>query len=281
MTSDLLMSETADTQASSVIEVQGVSKTFQRSSDSVEALQSVDLEVGHGQFVTLLGPSGCGKSTLLRIIAGLDSSSSGNVFIDGSRVVDVQSQLGFMFQNPVLLEWRTALGNVLLQAEARGMDTSEAERRARDLLAAVGLVGFEDRYPFELSGGMQQRVAICRALLHDPEIVLMDEPFGALDAMTREQMNIQLEQLWLDGKKSVVFVTHSISEAVLLSDIVVVMSARPGRVVGSVEIDLPRPRGGDKRDRPRFTEYASGLRDLLESAGAFGASGTPTLGSRS
>ena len=195
-----------------------------------------------GQFVSLLGPSGCGKSTLLRVVAGLEPPSDGKVILDGSPVTGPETQLGIVFQSPLLLDWRDAVGNVLLQAEARKMDKGEAERRALALMESVGLKGFEHKWPRELSGGMQRRLSICRALLHDPATILMDEPFGALDALTRDQMIIDFQSLWQKGDKTVLFVTHSISESVFLSDRVILMSARPGRVTLDLTIDLPRPR---------------------------------------
>lgn len=249
------------------IEVVGVTKTYQTRTGAVNALGEVDCTVNGGQFVSLLGPSGCGKSTLLRIMAGLAASSSGLVKIGGKQVTRAQTQVGIVFQNPVLLEWRDTLANVILQAEARRMDRKAAEQSARHLLRQVGLAGFERKRPSELSGGMQQRVAICRALLHDPDIVFMDEPFGALDALTRDQMNIDLQHLWAQGEKTVVFVTHSIPEAVFLSDRVLVMTPSPGRIDLDLHIDMERPRRLAARDSLEFSQYCGEIRRAFTKRG--------------
>ena len=238
------------------------------------ALDRIDLRVDLGEFVAVVGPSGCGKSTLLRLIAGLIPPSAGRITIDGRIVAGPETQLGIVFQKPILLEWRTVLGNVLLQAEMRRLDVSAYLERARRLLAAVGLEDFEDRYPHELSGGMQQRAAIVRALIHDPSLLLMDEPFGALDALTREQMRIDLEELWLSTQKTVIFITHSIDEAVLLSDRVLVMSPRPGRIEKIIDVDLPRPRGLEARALAKFDEAVAAI------TGIFLARGVLPSGSR-
>src|SRR4029077_7007510 len=194
------------------------------------ALDRIDLTVPRGEFVAIVGPSGCGKSTLLRIIAGLLRHTSGSVLLDGREVTGAQTDLGIVFQSPVLLEWRNILGNVMLQLELRGLDPKDYAARAHELLGKVGLSEFHDRRPRELSGGMRQRAAIVRALIHDPPLLLMDEPFGALDALTREQMRIDLEELWMQTGKTVLFITHSIDEAGLLADRVIEMSPRPGRI---------------------------------------------------
>ena len=188
------------------------------------------LTASRGEFVSILGPSGCGKSTLLMIAAGLLSASDGSVIVDGRPVTKPRTDLGIVFQSPVLLEWRTALGNIMLQAEARKLDRREAEERARELLASVGLAGFADKYPHELSGGMRQRVSICRALIHNPPQLLMDEPFGALDALTRDQLVIDVQRIWNERRITALFITHSVAEAVFLSDRVIVMTPRPGRI---------------------------------------------------
>jgi len=245
---------------STAIQLVGVSKSPYSRLGTVEAIADVTCSVSRGAFVSLVGPSGCGKSTLLRIIAGLTSPSSGTVMIENKRVRGPQTELGVVFQSPVLLEWRDALSNVMLQAEARRMDRRQAESKAHDLLAQVGLADFERKRPSELSGGMQQRVAICRALLHDPAIVLMDEPFGALDALTREQMNMDLQHLWSQGEKTVVFVTHSITEAVFLSDRVLVMSPRPARIDLDLRVELERPRSFAVRDAEEFNSYCAQIR---------------------
>ncbi len=249
------------------IEVAGVTKTYRTRTGAVKALAEVDCKINRGEFVSLLGPSGCGKSTLLRIMAGLSASSSGAVKIGGREVTRAQTQLGIVFQSPVLLEWRDTLANVMLQAEGRRMNKKAAEETARRLLEQVGLRGFERKRPSELSGGMQQRVAICRALLHDPEIVLMDEPFGALDALTRDQMNVDLQHLWAQGEKTVIFVTHSIPESVFLSDRVLVMSPSPGRIDLDLRIDIERPRRLAVRDSQQFTQYCGEIRDAFTKRG--------------
>ena len=248
--------------AQPAIIVEGVTKVFRRNGLDTHALDRMDLELSAGEFVSIVGPSGCGKSTLLRIIAGLLPPSEGRVMMNGQVITGPQTNLGIVFQNAVLVDWRTVLGNVLLQTDIRGLPTAQYVSPARALLAAVGLGGFEDRYPYELSGGMRQRAAIVRALIHDPPLLLMDEPFGALDALTREQMRLDLEALWLATKKTVVFITHSVDEAVLLSDRVIVMSPRPGRIERVFTIDLPRPRGLDRRKHPVFhatTEEITGI----------------------
>jgi NitT/TauT family transport system ATP-binding protein len=213
------------------IDVRSVAKTYESDTAKVQALSTVSLEIKQGEFISLLGPSGCGKTTLMMILAGLAAPSQGEVRIGGSRVDGPYTDLGIVFQNAELLEWRTALQNVLLQTEIRKLDKAHYLPVARRLLEQVGLKGFEDRFPDELSGGMKQRVALCRALVHDPDVLLLDEPFGALDAMTRDQMNADLQRLWLEKRKTAILVTHSIDEAVFMSDRVLVMSARPARVV--------------------------------------------------
>jgi NitT/TauT family transport system ATP-binding protein len=240
------------------IEVRGVGKTYRRvrgtSIVETHAIDSVDVSVQESEFVAIVGPSGCGKSTLLRMIAGLHLPTVGEVRIAGRAVAGPQTNLGIVFQSPVLLEWRTALDNVLVQIELRGLDPASYRDRAVALLRQMGLAEFADRHPHELSGGMRQRVAIARALIHDAPLLLMDEPFGALDALTREQMRLDLEALWLASTKTVVFITHSIDEAVLLADRVVVMSPRPGRVDLTLDVTLPRPRGLDARHAREFVD---------------------------
>ena len=253
------------------IAIEGVAKTFRRGATEVRALDRVDLAIASGEFVCLVGPSGCGKSTLMRIVAGLVPATEGRIVIDGRAVAGPETRLGIVFQSPVLLDWRTALGNVLLQVELRGLDPRPYEARARALLAAVGLQGFEDHRPRELSGGMRQRCAIVRALIHDPALLLMDEPFGALDALTREQMRVDLEELWLQTRKTVVFITHSIDEAVLLADRVLVMSPRPGRVERVVGIDLPRPRGLGARKAPEFVAATEAITEIFLERGVLHA----------
>jgi NitT/TauT family transport system ATP-binding protein len=239
-------------------------KTFRgRDGAVVEALAGVSLEVAAGEFVAIVGASGCGKSTLLRLAAGLVPPSTGEVTLDGSRVTAPRAETAMVFQAATLLPWADVLRNVTFPLRLMGKVTSETEGKARALLATAGLAGFESKLPRELSGGMQQRVAICRALLQDPRLLLMDEPFGALDALTREEMSLELLRLWEARKMAVLFVTHSIPEAVLLADRVVVMSPRPGRIVDVVEVNLPRPRSFDQEGTDEFQRCARRIRDHI------------------
>src|SRR5207245_6433811 len=235
------------------------------------AIERFDLAIHEGEFLTIVGPSGCGKSTLLRIVAGLHLASAGDVRVDGRIVDRAQTNLGIVFQSPVLLDWRTALDNVLVQVELRGLDPRAYKERALRMLEQVGLRDFADRYPFELSGGMRQRVAIARALIHDAPLLLMDEPFGALDALTREQMRLDLEALWLATRKTVIFITHSIDEAVLLAGRVLVMSPRPGRIAGIMEPKLPRPRGLEARRSREFAEATERITEIFLARGVLHA----------
>jgi NitT/TauT family transport system ATP-binding protein len=241
--------------------LQDLSKIYATRDGPIRALDRVSVTERRGEFLSILGPSGCGKSTLLMIAAGLMTPSSGVVAIDGIPVMRPRTDIGIVFQNPVLLEWRTALGNVMLQAEAKKLERRAAERRARELLASVGLGGFEDKFPHELSGGMRQRVSLCRALIHNPPQLLMDEPFGALDALTRDQLVLDLQQIWNERRMTVLFITHSVAEAVFLSDQVVVMTPRPGRIDRVINIGLPRPRTLAIRETPEFARYN---REILE-----------------
>jgi NitT/TauT family transport system ATP-binding protein len=238
-----------------------------RDGEEVRALTDISLTQRRGEFLSHVGPSGCGKSTLLMIAAGLVPPSSGAVRVRGQKVDRPRTDIGIAFQSSVLLEWRTALGNVMLQAEAHRLNKKEAEQRARELLDSVGLGGFEEMYPHELSGGMRQRVSICRALVHNPEHLLMDEPFGALDALTRDQLVLDLQALVSERRMSVLFITHSISEAVFLSDRVVVMTPRPGRIDRIIDIKLPRPRTLAMRETPEFAEYSRQILDLFLARG--------------
>ena len=247
------------------IEVRGLRKEFAEL--GVRALEEVSLSIAPGQFVSVLGPSGCGKSTLLRCIAGLEVPSSGGVAVNGALVSSPPEGLGMVFQRDALLEWRTVADNLLLAADFRGGDRAAARSRGARLLALTGLTGFERYYPAQLSGGMRQRVALCRALVDDPVLLLMDEPFGALDALTRDQMNIELQRIWLTEHKTVLFVTHSITEAIFLGDRVVVFTPRPGRVAEVIDIDLPRPRRLAVRAGEKFIGYASHIRRLFEEMG--------------
>lgn len=248
-----------------VISVNGVDMVYGAGNGRpVQALEGIGLEVRRGEFVSLVGPSGCGKSTLLKLIAGLYRTTRGDVAVAGQPVSGPSRDIGVVFQSPVLLPWRTVLRNVLLPVEVRRQDSASFEHRALSLLATMGLEEFHDRYPSELSGGMQQRVAIARALIQDPAILLMDEPFAALDAMTRESLNLELLRIWQSTGKTVVFVTHSILEAVFLSGRVVVMSSRPGRILATVEVKLPTPRTLDIIGSPAFGRLTSYIRAVLE-----------------
>ena len=243
------------------VALEAISQTFQRDGRVTRAIDRVDLSIAPGEFVAVLGPSGCGKSTLLKITAGLIAPSAGRVSIGGIDVRGPYTDLGVVFQNPVLLDWRNILDNVLVQIELRGLPAQAYRDRALELLRSVGLEGFADRMPRELSGGMRQRAAIVRGLIHDPPLLMMDEPFGALDALTREQMRIDLEKLWLGRRQTTVFITHGIAEAVALADRVVVMTPRPGRIDTVLPIDLPRPRDKAVLASPRFAEYCEAITD--------------------
>ena len=247
----------------SLIEYERVRKIYNSGNDEVIALEEVSFGVEPEEFVTVVGRSGCGKSTLLKITAGLLPATGGFVRISGAPVQGPLTNIGVVFQSPVLLAWRKALDNVLLQIEARRLNVGAYRKRALELLELTGLRGFENKYPNELSGGMQQRVSISRALIHDPPLLLMDEPFGALDAITRDEMNLELLRIWSESKKTVLFITHSIPEAVFLGDRVVVMTPRPGRVAEIMTIDLPRPRTTALRDDQKFIGYVRKIRERL------------------
>jgi NitT/TauT family transport system ATP-binding protein len=226
----------------SYLEFRHVKKTFKTRGASVEALDDVSFTVNRNRFVAIVGKSGCGKSTLLRLAAGILGPTSGGIYLEGEEVTGPRAEVGMVFQFPVLLKWRKVLQNILLPLEILGRDVDEYGTQALQLIRLTGLEGFEDKYPSELSGGMQQRACICRALINDPPMLLMDEPFGSLDAITREELNFELLRIWTDKKSTILFVTHSIEEAVLLSDLVIVLSPRPATVDSVHEIDLPRPR---------------------------------------
>jgi NitT/TauT family transport system ATP-binding protein len=240
--------------------MKGLSKVYP---GGKQVLENIYLSFFPGAKIGVLGNNGAGKSTLLRIMAGLLPCSSGSVRVSGREVRGPQTELGIVFQSPVLLDWRHVLDNVLIQIELRGLDVERYRARAEELLASVGLADFKDRRPRELSGGMRQRVAIVRALIHDPPLLMMDEPFGALDALTREQMRIDLEKLWLQQRHTLVFVTHGIAEAVALADRVVVMTPRPGRIERIIPIDLPRPRNKAVITSERFTEYCDEITECF------------------
>lgn len=251
-----------------MIEIASVTKTFTSRSAVLTALSDVSLTIGRGEFITLVGPSGCGKSTLLRVIGGLTNIQKGSVTVNGASVDQPPENIGIVFQAPTLLPWANVLDNVLFPLSMRNALQPDSADRARGLLDMLGLQGFEQRFPRELSGGMQQRVAICRALIGDPDILLMDEPFGALDALTREEMTIELLRIWAQRPRTVVFVTHSISEAVLLADRVIVMSPRPGRIVETIPVDLPRPRRFAQEGTDAFQHCAQRIRELVFTRGA-------------
>jgi NitT/TauT family transport system ATP-binding protein len=253
-----------------VISIAGVSKLFPsrgRGQSALRALERVDLEVEEGELVTLVGRSGCGKSTLLRILAGLIPPSDGRVTIAGREVRGPSRDVALAFQRPALLPWRNVLQNVLLPVEILGLGRAAHRQKAEELLALVGLAGFESSAPHELSGGMQQRVALCRSLVYEPRVLLMDEPFAALDALTREELSLELQRILAERGKTIVFVTHSISEAVLLADRVVVMTPRPGRVAAIVDIQAPRPRSLDLLDGAIVSAAAAEIRAHLEPVG--------------
>jgi len=247
----------------------GVTKIYQTlEGERIHALDSIDLAVHEGEFVSVVGPSGCGKSTLLRLLAGTLAKTSGEILLRGTPVVGPRRDIGIVFQSSTLLPWRNVLQNTLLPVDVQGLDRKRHTERAFDLLKMVGLAGFERKYPFELSGGMQQRVSITRALVHDPAVLLMDEPFGALDALTREQMNLDLQRIWAAARKTVFFITHSISEAVFLADRVIVMSPRPGRIIAELNVTFPRPRTLDVMGTPQFGQLVTEIRRELAASGA-------------
>ncbi|WP_246731446.1 ABC transporter ATP-binding protein [Methylocapsa sp. S129] len=255
-----------------LIEIAGLTKSYAtREGLNVEALAPLSFTVREGEFLTIVGPSGCGKSTLLKIIAGTLRRSAGSVRLQGRAIDGPSRDIGMVFQSPVLLPWRTIEENVLLPIEIQRQDVRNHRARAADLFRLVGIEGFERKYPKELSGGMQQRVGIIRALIHDPAVLLLDEPFGALDAMTREHMNLELLRIWKDAGKTIILVTHSIPEAIFLADRVIVMSARPGRIAEVIEVDLTRPRRLDMINSDPFGDYVRRVRGHFGSHGGLDA----------
>ena len=269
-----------------VVRIAGVDKTFQRGDQVVtRALEAIDLDVAQGEFISLIGPSGCGKSTLLRIVGDLTSPTSGTVSVNGKTAerARLDRDYGMVFQAPVLFDWRTVEDNVKLPLEILGQDGPTRTKRAREMLELVELGDFLKHHPYQLSGGMQQRVAIARALAFQPSILLMDEPFGALDEMTRERMNDEVLRIWQRTGTTIIFVTHSIPEAVYLSSRVVVMSARPGRITRVIDIDLPRPRDEKSRESRHYFELVTEVREALRAGGgnlddSTGLDGPPSLG---
>lgn len=254
--------------AKPLIRIKNLKKTYQaKGKEPIEAIKSLSFDVAEGEFISVVGPSGCGKSTVLKILAGLLPKSDGEVTLREEPIHGPRRDIGVVFQNSVLLPWRNILQNVILPAQVQKLDLRDYRDKALDLLKMVGLERFENKYPYELSGGMQQRVSLARALIHDPSILLMDEPFGALDAMTREYMNLELLRIWNESKKTVFFITHSISEAVFLADRVVVLSERPSTVAEIVTVDLRRPRDLDLMVSDRFGRYVKSIRHRFDARG--------------
>lgn len=272
MTGELTIGGGQSGDSAATVRLDSVRKWYPTTGEPVHAVEDVTLELGHDEFISIVGPSGCGKSTLMLMVAGLIAPTGGTITIGSTEVTEPYTDLGIVFQDPVLLDWLDVMGNVMLQAKMRRLDRAESRERAMELLELVGLTGFEKRRPYELSGGMRQRVSICRALLHDPPLLVMDEPFGALDALTRDQLNLDLLDLWERSRKLVLFVTHSISEAVYLADRVIVMSPRPGRIEKIIDVDLPRPRPLSIRETPEFGKYANEIREIFGRLGILHAS---------
>jgi NitT/TauT family transport system ATP-binding protein len=254
-----------------LIRVERVSKTYRTQDGDVESLRPLTFDIGEGEFMAIVGPSGCGKSTLLKMVAGLLPATSGRITLGGAAVDGPPDNVGIVFQAPVLLAWRTVLDNVLLQIQMRHLPRERFLPKAHALLEMVGLNGFEQKRPWQLSGGMQQRASICRALVHDPAVLLMDEPFGALDAMTREKMNLELQRIWWENRKTVMFITHSIPEAVFLADRVLVMTERPGDIAAIYDVTLPRPRSLAMMADPAFVALTQTIRRHFYSQGTLDA----------
>ncbi|TFL14540.1 ABC transporter ATP-binding protein [Pusillimonas caeni] len=249
--------------ASDYLKAQGISKTFMRNNQAVVALEDFDLSIAEGEFVSIVGPSGCGKSTFLHIVGGFEPRTGGSITLAGKAVSRPGPDRGMLFQDYALFPWRTVLSNVTWALEVKGMSKAEREQRARKYIDMVGLSRFEGAYPAELSGGMKQRVALARTLVYEPQILLMDEPFGALDAQTRELMQEELTDIWQADRRTVLFVTHDIEEALYLSDRVIVFTARPGRIKADIRIELPRPRHAHIRKTPEFMNYHTQIWDML------------------
>ncbi len=258
----------ASASAGTMIRARGLAKSYWTAEGAVESLKPLEFDIRDGEFVSVVGPSGCGKSTLLKLIAGLLPATSGSIEVAGKPVDGPPAGVGIVFQSHVLLPWRTVLRNIMLQVEVRGLARDKGMARARDLIAMVGLSGFENKFPWQLSGGMQQRASICRALVHDPAILLMDEPFGALDAMTREKMNLDLQRIWAAAGKTVLLITHSIPESIFLSDRVLVMSERPGSIAAIYDVALPRPRTLAVMGSPEFAALAQTIRGHFYAQGS-------------
>jgi NitT/TauT family transport system ATP-binding protein len=253
---------------SPLIRVDQVAKTYMTADGPVESLKAVSFEIHRGEFISVVGPSGCGKSTLLKLIAGLLPVSAGEIVLNEKRVDGPPDNVGIVFQSPVLLAWRSVLDNVMLQIELRRLNREAYSAKAKALLEMVGLSEFQRKFPWQLSGGMQQRASIARALVHDPAVLLMDEPFGALDAMTREKMNLELQRIWAETRKTVLFITHSIPESIFLSDRVLVMTERPGRIAAVYDVSLPRPRRLSMMGTAEFAVLAQKVRSHFYAQGA-------------
>jgi NitT/TauT family transport system ATP-binding protein len=254
-----------------LISLSDVAKTYRTRDGEVESLKPLTFDIGEGEFLAIVGPSGCGKSTLLKMVGGLLPATQGRITLGGRDVQGPPDDVGIVFQSPVLLAWRSVLDNVMLQIEMRHLPRASYLPKARALLQMVGLGGFERKLPWQLSGGMQQRASICRALVHDPAVLLMDEPFGALDAMTRERMNLELQRIWYETRKTVLFITHSIPEAVFLADRVLVMTERPGSIAAIYDVRLPRPRSLRMMGDPAFTELTQTIRKHFYAQGTLDA----------
>ena len=254
---------------SAFLQIGQLNKVYHSQREPLYALKDVSLDIEQGEFVSIVGPSGCGKSTLLKCVAGLEPISSGHLALQGDPIVGPPANMGVVFQRDLLLEWRSILDNVLAAAEFHGLERARHAPRARELLALFGLADFMDRYPRELSGGMRQRVSICRALLLDPQLLLMDEPFGALDPFTRDALNAELQRTWMATGKTVIFITHSITEAVYLGGRVVMMARGPGRIADILPIELERPRGLDVRETREFAAYVSRIKETFRELGAY------------
>ena len=252
---------------SALLDVRNITKRFATGDGEIVAVDDVSFSVAPGEFVSIIGPSGCGKSTLFNIIGGLTGDYAGSVTVEGATISGTHPAIGMVFQEESTFPWRTVEDNVAFPLEIAGVAKAKRMERAAHFIALVGLQGFERRYPSELSGGMRQRVAITRSLVHDPAMLLMDEPFGALDAMTREHMNLELQRIWIEKKKTVLFITHSIPEAVFLADRVLVMTARPGRLLDNVRVDLARPRALEVMNTPEFGRYVKEIRAQFNSKG--------------
>ncbi len=264
-----------------LIEVKDVSKTYvSKKGELVNAIGEVSFDIHEGEFVSVVGPSGCGKTTLLMLVSGLLPPTKGKIILKGKTLIKPQPDIGIVFQAPVLFRWRTVIKNVMLPVEVRKLDEKEYYKTAEDLIRLVGLKGFEECYPRELSGGMQQRISICRALIQNPSLLLMDEPFGALDALTRDEMNLELQRIWMKTRKTVMFVTHYIPEAVFLSDRVIVMSRRPSKITKIAKINLPRPRTWGVKTSLRYRRYVESILKSIRKTTTEKSQGEKTKGNK-